>query len=162
MHSIDKIDERLFLGNEAVANSLEILTEHGITHILIAAKELQPHFEGSFVYKKIDIYDQSNADIRKYFGECNQFIDEAISNNGKVLVHCYQGISRSCTIVAAYLIYKKGYSCMYTLDLIKKKHHQCCPNDGFIKQLDEYSQNLKHINPGLEEIKFSKCHCVVF
>ncbi|CAG9333261.1 unnamed protein product [Blepharisma stoltei] len=162
MYCIDKIDDGIFLGNEAVALRQEILKENGITHIIIAAKELEPHFEGTFVYKKIDAYDQSSSDITKFFEECNNFIDEALANDGRVLIHCYQGVSRSCAVAAAYLISKRGYSCKLALDYIKKKHYECCPNNGFKEQLEAYYRSLQKMKSNGEEVKSSRCHCLIF
>ena len=39
-----------------------------------------------------------------------EFIHGAIQNDGRVLVHCAAGISRSTTVVLAYLVAKRGMS----------------------------------------------------
>ena len=48
-------------------------------------------------------------DMLRHFAETNRFIEEALSkrteqepNGAAILVHCYMGVSRSATIVAAY------------------------------------------------------------
>ena len=38
------------------------------------------------------------------------FIDSVIAENGKVLVHCYAGVSRSATTVIQYLMRTYGLS----------------------------------------------------
>lgn len=54
---------------------------------------------------------------------------------GRVLVHCTQGVSRSATIVAAYLMWRKRESAAKILRFIKNKRPQVDPNDGFLDQL---------------------------
>jgi len=42
--------------------------------------------------------------LSKYFLACNKFIKGALEQGGTVFVHCYAGVSRSATIVIAYLM----------------------------------------------------------
>src|SRR5581483_3655005 len=55
-------------------------------------------------YLRIDISDNPISIISEYFRECIDFIENAKSENGRVYVHCIAGISRSVTIVIAYLM----------------------------------------------------------
>ena len=38
---------------------------------------------------------------------CVEFVNEAIESGGTVFVHCHQGVSRSTTMVIAYLMWKE-------------------------------------------------------
>lgn len=55
--------------------------------------------------------------------------------SGRVLVHCTLGISRSTTIVAAYIMWRWGFRASQALQYVKKKRSATSPNDGFIDQL---------------------------
>ena len=55
-----------------------------------------------------------------------------------MLVHCVAGISRSATIVAAYLIRKCQITTKKAISLLKKQRVQIKPNPGFMKQLQQY------------------------
>jgi hypothetical protein len=50
----------------------------------------------------IPVDDSQYSDILIELPKACQFIEEAISEGGKVLVHCVMGISRSATIICAY------------------------------------------------------------
>ena len=56
------------------------------------------------IRKNITIDDRHTENIRQHFEEAFRFIDDARARNGRVLVHCAMGISRSTTIVIAYMM----------------------------------------------------------
>lgn len=60
---------------------------------------------------------------------------------GKVLVVSMMGISRSAVIVAAYLMIFQNMTIMEALTAIRKKR-PINPNEGFLKQLREFNENL--------------------
>lgn len=55
-------------------------------------------------------------------------------SSGKVYVHCYQGISRSATVVLAFLMMKRGMNFMNAVRAVRAKR-EVMPNDGFLRQL---------------------------
>ena len=63
-------------------------------------------------------------------------------SNGKVLVHCQAGISRSSTIVIAYLMKKKGISLETAFRETKKIRSIVEPNILFYSQLYEFESEL--------------------
>ncbi|EXC31440.1 Dual specificity protein phosphatase 1 [Morus notabilis] len=86
--------------------------------------------------------DSQDADIKQYFDECCNFIDEAKRSGGAVLVHCIVGKSRSVTVVVAYLMKKHGMSLSEALEHVKSKRPIASPNSGFISQLMEFEKYL--------------------
>ena len=66
-------------------------------------------FPDDFTYHQIRIADHLDSDIVKHFEGAFKYIDEAIASGGTVFVHCNAGISRSSSIVAAYLIHSKKW-----------------------------------------------------
>ena len=64
---------------------------------------------------------------------------------GNVLVHCAQGVSRSATIVASYLMRKENMLCNDALSFIKYLRPVSVPNYGFRTQLKQLEEELKNI-----------------
>lgn len=77
----------------------------------------------------------------RFFASSFDFIDEGLKN-GNVLIHCYAGISRSTTILTAYLMRKNQWTCRETLAMIKKIRSVIGPNRGFMAQLRKFEASL--------------------
>ncbi|XP_040996150.1 dual specificity protein phosphatase 1 [Juglans microcarpa x Juglans regia] len=138
-----KIEEGLFLGSIGAANNKNALKSLNVTHILTVANSLSPAHPNDFVYKVINVTDREETDIKQYFDESFDFIDEAKRLGGGVLVHCFVGKSRSVTIVVAYLMKKHGMSLSQALEHVKSKRPQAAPNSGFISQLRDFEKSLQ-------------------
>ena len=73
------------------------------------------HHPHAFRYLKLNLQDTAREDISAAFYDALDFIDAAIgapaAANGCVFVHCQHGVSRSATIVIAYLMWRQrvGY-----------------------------------------------------
>ena len=128
----------LYIGDAAVAGELRILEELGIERIISLGndKEVKKYkYFDHIEYLKIVIDDEENEDIAKYFAICNTFIE-----SGNSLVHCHQGISRSATIVIAYLMntYRTDFNTAF--QKLKSIRPVVKPNKGFVTQLKLYSR----------------------
>lgn len=62
---------------------------------------------------------------------------------GAILVHCAAGVSRSSTVVCAYLMKSKQMSAKDAVLHVHKKRSCICPNSGFMGQLFLYEQELQ-------------------
>ncbi|CAG7836177.1 unnamed protein product [Allacma fusca] len=80
--------------------------------------------------------------LHYFFKIATDFIEQALRANGKVLVHCREGISRSATLVIAYLMMKKGMTAKEAVRLVRNKR-QIYPNDGFLLQLCDLDLRLR-------------------
>lgn len=58
-------------------------------------------------------------------------------------VHCFQGVSRSATVVCAYLISNAGMTAMESITFVQSKRKIVSPNNGFRKQLYLYATRLR-------------------
>lgn len=75
--------------------------------------------------------------IYRFFDQTYEFIDEGL-RDGNVLVHCYAGVSRSTTILTAFLMKKYLWSLNETLFKVKKLRPVIRPNKGFMNQLRKF------------------------
>jgi len=99
------IDNFLYHGDLGHASNIGLLNQLGIRHIInISDCSLDERITEKFNVLWISLYDELRADIKKHFDETNQFLYNCKEKNEKVLVHCQMGISRSSSIVLAYLM----------------------------------------------------------
>ncbi|TYJ19757.1 hypothetical protein E1A91_A09G214100v1 [Gossypium mustelinum] len=138
-----QIEEGLFLGSLGDANNKAALKSSNVTHILTVANLSLPLYPNEFAYKIIEVMDREDTNLTQYFDECFSFIDEAKRLGGGVLVHCFMGISRSVTVVIAYLMKKHGMRFSQALEHIKRRRPQASPNSGFILQLQQFEKTLR-------------------
>jgi protein-tyrosine phosphatase len=99
-----KIIDGLYLGNREGAQERRQLLESGITHILNCTQELPCYHPGEFTYLQLHLLDPDPR-LEERLDQCCAFIDEG-RRNGKVLVHCFAAVSRSPSVVLAYLIHQ--------------------------------------------------------
>lgn len=59
-----------------------------------------------------------------------------------MLVHCMYGISRSATLVCAYLMQKQEIGYRQAIRTLKAAHRQTDPSEAFIEQLKAYEVEL--------------------
>ena len=137
-----EIIPHLFLGSIGSASNLKQLENFQITHIICCASGIKNFFPDKFKYYNINLLDSEKENIRQYFEESFNFIDNGIKNGGNVLVHCHAGISRSSTILIAYIMKSQKMKVDKVLELIKSKREKVNPNIGFLNQLKEYEKEL--------------------
>jgi dual specificity phosphatase 12 len=82
-------------------------------------------------YMLINANDCVLQDLSQYWHQIIAFIDNALQY-GNVLVHCTMGVSRSCSAVIAYLIYKFGHTYDDAYKIVKEGRLLCSPNEGFV------------------------------
>jgi dual specificity MAP kinase phosphatase len=71
------------------------------------------------------------------------FFDDEIKNNGKVYVHCRQGLGRGPTMALAYLI-KTGLTFDDAFRLIKRVRPFIDPKPEQIQRLKELEEYYRH------------------
>ncbi|XP_044299567.1 dual specificity protein phosphatase 9 [Varanus komodoensis] len=134
----------LFLGSARDSANMDTLAKLGIHYILNVTPNLPNLFEknGDFHYKQIPISDHWSQNLSQFFPEAIEFIDEALSRNCGILVHCLAGISRSVTVTVAYLMQKLNLSLNDAYDLVKRKKSNISPNFNFMGQLLDFEKSL--------------------
>ena len=132
------------------------LQELGITHILNAAHGKKfyhvqtgpDYYRGSgIIYHGIPAMDMFTFKLDRFFDEACDFIAKAVGRkssgklNGKIFVHCKEGVSRSASLVLAYLVRDQEMELKDAVRLVRSKR-EITPNEGFLQQLIDYSCTL--------------------
>ena len=128
---MNKITEQIYLGDVSGATNLYMLRANGITHILTVAAGMRPLFPFEFTYKCFEVLDMPTQSLMHTFLPGIEFMRDAVRSGGKVLVHCFAGVSRSASMVIAYLIKEHGMGCQQAFEYCRSKRMIIFPNPGF-------------------------------
>ena len=146
--SIDEISciiPGLYLSGIAAAKNPSKLAELSITKIVCCCMctefPLSDEIKTS-TYFRVEVEDMSREPIEMYFEEASDFISEALESNQGVLVHCRSGVSRSSTIVLAFLLTRMGMRLFDAFFLLRSKRSIVTPNIGFMGQLQKLEMTV--------------------
>ncbi|KAM1885904.1 hypothetical protein ACFX14_038528 [Malus domestica] len=141
-----RVTSSMFIGGALAARSVFTLQRLGITHVLcLCSNEIgqaDSQFPDLFEYKNFAICDNDDTNISTIFDEAVSFTDRVEQERGKVLVHCFEGKSRSATLVLAYLMLRKNCTLLEAWNSLKQVHRRAQPNDGFAKILVDLDKKL--------------------
>ena len=144
------IKNKLYLGDGFDANDEAFIQNNKISCIICVAENLKINNTNSNVkVYNYELTDDYNCNISLYFDE----ICDIINKENIVLVNCVAGISRSSTIVIAYIMKN------YKLDLknafigVRNERNRICPNKKFMKCLLDYELHLF----GKNSLTYEKC-----
>ncbi|XWS66056.1 hypothetical protein CRYUN_Cryun05aG0167900 [Craigia yunnanensis] len=131
-----KVAEHIYLGGDAVARDKGILKQNGITHILNCVGFVcLEYFKADFVYRTLWLQDSPSEDITSILYDVFDYFEEVREQGGRVFVHCCQGVSRSTSLVIAYLMWREGLSFDDAFQYVKAARGIADPNMGFACQL---------------------------
>ncbi|XP_053358708.1 dual specificity protein phosphatase family protein [Clarias gariepinus] len=149
LSAVDEVWPNLYIGNVAIAQNRSALKRMGITHILNAAHAKQgslgdeSYYGTAFVYYGIPADDSGRFDISVHFRPATDFIHKALKKkNGKVLVHCIMGVSRSATLVLSYLMLRQHLTLRAAIQHVIQRR-PVYPNRNFLGLLLELDTQLQ-------------------
>ncbi|KAG0280909.1 hypothetical protein BGZ95_008081 [Linnemannia exigua] len=162
----------LYLGAEHNATDVKVLSRLGITAVLNVAVEitqqeqqqqqqllqlptrkpiggggdrvvLDPLSGNSIHYKSLS-WTHHQRNLRSEFPSAFDYIEEAKTRGGKVLVHCQLGVSRSASLVIAYVMKTLQMGLTDAYELVKARSAVISPNMSLMYQLSEFEKSLKN------------------
>ncbi|XP_035503000.1 dual specificity protein phosphatase 22-B-like [Scophthalmus maximus] len=136
-NGINKVLPNLYLGNFKDARDPELLARHNITHILSIHDAAAPVLE-DMMYLCISAADHPKQNLIQYFRDSITFIHESRLKGEGCLVHCVAGVSRSVTLVVAYIMTVTGRGWVESLAAVRAARPCAGPNLGFLRQLEEF------------------------
>ncbi|MBW0502817.1 hypothetical protein O181_042532 [Austropuccinia psidii MF-1] len=133
----------IYLGPYQSSRDLNTLQQLGITHICCISETreahlLKPRFPDQFQYLTLDIRDATDQHLITIFPRLKEFIDMALAQNGKVLVHCGDGLSRSPALLTGYVMASYNLSSEVAFRFVQSKRFCISPNPGFLNQLEAF------------------------
>ncbi|XP_056626750.1 dual specificity phosphatase 29-like [Triplophysa dalaica] len=146
---LDEVRPGIYIGDMYAAKNKRLLQSLKITHVLNAAHGkfnvntgVSYYRDTNITYHGVEAFDMSSFDLSPFFYSSAKFIKSAMSTpGGKVLVHCAMGLSRSSTLVLAYLMIHEDMTLVEAIKAVAE-HRNICPNSGFVEQLRELDQKL--------------------
>ena len=134
----------LYLGCRKVAACLSSLRTCGITNVLNVTSSIPNNFVAAGLsYKQISVEDSHDVNMLQHLPEAFQFIEEARMSGQRVLVHCHAGMSRSVTVILAYLMKHYNHTLDSAYEHVKQIKSDISPNFSFMGQLLEYECTLR-------------------
>jgi protein-tyrosine phosphatase len=93
----------------------------------------------------VPLHDRPDAPIYLWFQEVYDFIQTALdaSPHNQVYIHCMAGISRSSTLLAAYLMRRHNMTADDAIAYIRDARPQIQPNPGFYGALKLWELNTQ-------------------
>ncbi|CAD8054425.1 unnamed protein product [Paramecium primaurelia] len=144
MDSVFEIQgKKLYLGNINAANDSQYLKNHNVGAVLSIIDTSDIKLDRSIIHLWIAAEDREDVQITRYFEQAANFIKDHLQHTN-VLVHCYAGISRSSSLIIAYLIKYAGLSLKEAIIKLKNQRPQVDPNDGFMDQLKQFEEKVKN------------------
>ena len=137
---VGRVQQGIFVGSQDVANEPSLLAANKITHVLNVGGFPSQKING-LTYLDVTILDLPEEPLSHHFPACFQFIESALLEDTGVLVHCNAGVSRSVSIVVAYLLKRRKWSLEKAFTAVRKVRPVAKPNEGFMKQLKMYEND---------------------
>lgn len=140
------LDDFLYLGAKGVTSNIEQLCSQNISYVINCASEPEhATYPPEFKYLHVQVDDNASAEIDKYFDACCAFIQQAKRENMSVLVHCTMGMSRSASIVLAYLVKCENMTLIEAFEYVKQRRPVASPNPGFMLQLVQFEHKVRGV-----------------
>lgn len=89
-----------------------------------------------------DIKDRCSENISEVFDTISDLINELLEQGKSVYIHCFLGVSRSSSVVLAYLIKYRKMNFEKSLTFLTSKRSTVAPNLGFTRQLVAYEKSF--------------------
>ncbi|KAI1316011.1 Dual specificity protein phosphatase 10 [Mortierella claussenii] len=163
----------LFLGAEHNAMDVSVLTRLGITAVLNVAIEISSAAaseqttsnltttptttttmldntdriiktsQGHAIHYKNLSWTHHQRNLQSEFPMAFAFIEETQRMGGKVLIHCQLGVSRSASLVIAYVMKTRRMNLTDAYDFVKGKSSVISPNMSLMYQLAEFGKSIE-------------------
>lgn len=130
----------VWLSGYHFAQNNDLLRKNNIIAI-VSAVELGIAHEATISVHALNLRDSEDEEVRFTFFPVFRFIEQE-RRRGNVLIHCAAGISRSATLLLAYMMNKYRTTLEDSLSHALRRRPCLQPNHGFLIQLKKFQADL--------------------
>ncbi|NXG37874.1 DUS18 phosphatase, partial [Dromaius novaehollandiae] len=143
---LSRITPNLYLSDGAAASNKFLLLTNQITTVINVAVEVVNTFYPNIEYMCVPVVDSPLSWICSCFDAVADKIHSVSMRQGRTLLHCAAGVSRSATVCLAYLMKYQSMSLASAHAWVKSCRPIIRPNNGFWQQLIQYEYKLYGTN----------------
>ncbi|XP_006894855.1 PREDICTED: dual specificity protein phosphatase 18 [Elephantulus edwardii] len=139
---LSRVTSSLYISSAMAANNRHMLSSHQITTVINVSVEVTNTRYEDIQYMQVPVADTPISRLCDFFDPIADHIHSVEMKQGRTLLHCVAGVSRSATLCLAYLM---KYHAMSLLDAhlwTKSCRPIIRPNNGFWEQLIHYEFQL--------------------
>jgi hypothetical protein len=133
----------LFLGSMNSSFEVMILQQFQIHNVIVCGPFLPEFLQNSHLerqypirYLRIPVADSIDEELIRYLPIVCRFIDECLVQRQEgILVHCQAGISRSASVIIAWLMYQQHIDYSQAFTIVQSQRNFIHPNERFMKDL---------------------------
>lgn len=139
---LSQITRSLYISNGAAANNKLLLSSNQITSVINVSVEVVNTFYEDIQYTQVPVADTPISKLYDFFDPIADHIHSVEMRQGRTLLHCAAGVSRSATLCLAYLMKYHAMSLLDAHTWTKSCRPIIRPNSGFWEQLIHYEFQL--------------------
>jgi protein-tyrosine phosphatase len=137
----------LWLGSIHSVKHYRSLIDAGITHVITVMAhdevvERNIEIPDGIGWTIISVEDNSVNHLYDHLDSALSMIEAVVQGGGRILVHCIGGISRSPTVVTAYIMWKLGLRLTAALAYVRERRPCIEPNWTFYGDLQQFETAL--------------------
>jgi dual specificity phosphatase 12 len=145
----------LFVGDTNDASSIDELREAKIKLIICAARGMHVKkylfgnhldhpcfFRGEIQYIEYPLLDNEADNVLQYVDDCFSQVSSRLGLGNRVLIHCAQGVSRSVSLVTAFIMRSNMVPFGEAYMEVKRRYPEANIADNFKMQLEEYGSRM--------------------
>ncbi|XP_053135598.1 dual specificity protein phosphatase 18 [Hemicordylus capensis] len=142
VYGLSRITNSLFISNGEAANNKVFLYANQITTVINVSVEVVNTYFPDIYYIHVPVTDSPHSRLYDFFDPVADKIRNVELNQGRTLVHCAAGVSRSAALGIAYLMKYHSMTLANAHAWTKSCRPIIRPNNGFWQQLIQYEYKL--------------------
>ncbi|XP_019504401.1 PREDICTED: dual specificity protein phosphatase 21 [Hipposideros armiger] len=139
---LSQITECLFIGNSTASNNKLMLSNSCITAIISVSMEVSNTYYENIQYLKVPVANSPRGCLYDFFDPIADYIHSVEMKQGRILLHCTDGVSRSTTLCLAFLMKYHRMSLLEAYTWTKLCRPAIRPDNSFWEQLVQYEFKL--------------------